>query len=457
MSQLDIIILAAGQGTRMKSRLPKILHHIGGRPLVMHVIETAKRLTPNECHVVFGHGGEQVPGAIGDARINWVLQDEQLGTGHAVDQAMPNVADDAVVLVLYGDVPLITEQTLRRTVECVSSYSLGLLTITLDDATGYGRIIRDDSGGVVGIVEHKDADDRQLAIHEINTGILAAGAARLRAWLKRLDADNAQGEYYLTDIIAMAVADGVSVRTVTPTNAEEVMGVNDRVQLAELEREFQRIQAERWMRAGVTLRDPGRVDFRGEISIGEDCEIDVNVVLEGRVVIGRNVTIGPNVHIKNTTIDDDSVILPNCICEDAVIGPQCRVGPFSRLRPQAVLMGQNHIGNFVEIKKSDIGRRSKVNHLTYVGDSEVGAEVNVGAGTITCNYDGANKHKTVIGDRVFIGSGVELVAPITIGDGATIGAGSTLSKDAAPEKLTLTRVKQMTVKHWRRPRKTPKT
>ncbi len=456
MSKLEVVILAAGQGTRMKSRLPKVLHRLGGRPLLAHAIDTARRLNPNACHVVFGHGGELVPEAIGEPTIDWVLQAEQLGTGHAVDQAMARVDDDAVVLVLYGDVPLIREQTLRRTIECVSAQSMGLLTIELDDAGGYGRIVRDDSGAVVGIVEHKDAGTDQLAIREINTGILAVDGARLRGWLKCLDADNVQGEYYLTDIVALAVADGVRVRTVSPENAAEVMGINDRVQLAHLEREYQRLQAEHWMRAGVTLRDPARVDFRGDINIAEDCEIDVNVVLQGRVVIGRGVVIGANVHITDTTVGDGTVILPNCVFEDAIIGPQCRVGPFSRLRPGAVLKGNNHVGNFVEIKNSDVGSRSKVNHLTYLGDSEVGEEVNVGAGTITCNYDGANKHKTVIGDRAFIGSGVELVAPIVIGVGATVGAGSTLSKNAPPEKLTLTRVKQMTANHWHRPKKKPK-
>ncbi|HHJ17240.1 MAG TPA: UDP-N-acetylglucosamine diphosphorylase/glucosamine-1-phosphate N-acetyltransferase [Gammaproteobacteria bacterium] len=448
---LSVIILAAGQGTRMRSALPKVLHPLGGSPLLQHVIHTAKQLQPSGIHVVYGHGGEQVRDALAHENVNWVLQDQQLGTGHAVDQAMPSVPDDDTLLILYGDVPLIRPETLARLVAQARGGSLSVLTATLDNPFGYGRMIRDSNGKLTGIVEQKDASEEQLAIREINSGFLAAPAASLRGWLNQLDNSNAQGEYYLTDVIAMAAAQGIPVDSASADDEYEILGVNDRVQLATLERIYQRRQAEQLMRNGATLADPARLDVRGEVTTGNDCYIDINAVFEGTVTLGERVRIGPNCCIKNATIGDDVQVFANCVIEDGVIGKLSRIGPFARIRPETELAEQVHVGNFVEIKKSRIATGSKVNHLSYIGDTHMGAGVNVGAGTITCNYDGAYKHLTEIGDNVFIGSDTQLVAPVRVGDGATIGAGSTITRDVPPEKLVLSRSPQQTRSGWKRP------
>jgi bifunctional UDP-N-acetylglucosamine pyrophosphorylase/glucosamine-1-phosphate N-acetyltransferase len=455
-THLHVIILAAGEGKRMRSALPKVLHRLAGRPMLDHVVCAARTLRPARIHVVYGHGGEEVRTALADLDVSWVEQAQQLGTGHAVDQAMPQVPDDAIVLVLYGDVPLIDPDTLAQTVSHADDGALSLITVHLDDATGYGRILRAADGRVTGIVEHKDASPEQLRIRESNTGILASAAGRLRRWLGALERNNAQGEFYLTDVIARAAEEGVSIDTVQPARAVEVLGVNDRVQLAALERAFQARQAERLMRDGATLIDPARVDVRGEVSVGRDVWLDVNVVLEGRVTLGDGVRIGPNVVLRDCVIGPGAEVLANCVVEEAQVGAAARIGPYARLRPGTRLDEAVHVGNFVEVKNTTLGRGSKANHLTYLGDSEIGSGVNVGAGTITCNYDGANKHRTIIGDGVFIGSGVELVAPVTIHSGATIGAGSTISLDAPAGQLTVGRARQVTVPGWERPRKTPR-
>lgn len=448
---LSIIILAAGQGTRMRSALPKVLHPLGGMPLLQHVIRTAQTLSPDRIAVVYGHGGEQVKGALSQEPVDWILQDQQLGTGHAVDQAMPSVRDEDTVLVLYGDVPLIQSDTLTALVEKAGADQLAVLAAELDNPQGYGRMLRDDEGQLIGIVEQKDASEAQLAIREINSGFLAAPAGLLRDWLQRLDNSNAQGEYYLTDIIAMAAGDGVVVESTGAEYEYEILGVNDRVQLAQLERIWQRQQAETLMRDGVSLADPARFDLRGNISAGKDCCIDINVVLEGKVTLGDRVSIGPGCVIKNATIGDDVDIFAHCVIEDGVIGAACRIGPFARIRPETTLAEQVHIGNFVEIKKSTVARGSKINHLSYIGDTRMGNGVNVGAGTITCNYDGAHKHLTEIGNNVFIGSDTQLVAPVKVGDGATIGAGTTITRDVPDNELTLSRSKQQTITGWKRP------
>lgn len=450
---LSVIILAAGEGSRMRSQLPKVLHTLGGKTLLEHVISTARQLDAHHVCVVYGHGGEQVRSTFSHLDVDWVEQAEQLGTGHAVAQAMGSVSRHDTALVLYGDVPLIGLATLQRLIMAVSQDSLGLLTVTLDNPTGYGRIIRDPAGRVVRIVEEKDANDQQRAVKEINTGIMAVQVRCLKGWLAALDNKNAQGEYYLTDIIAMAVNDGVTINTVAPQTATETLGVNNRAQLAELERYYQQQQATQLMMSGVTLRDPGRFDLRGEITTGTDVTIDVNNVFEGKVNLGDRVQIGSNNIIRNATIGDDVIIHSHCVIEDAVIGVQCRIGPFSRIRPQTTLGKDVHIGNFVEIKKSNVKDNSKINHLSYVGDTTVGRNVNIGAGTITCNYDGANKHHTEIGDDVFIGSDTQLVAPVTIGNGATIGAGSTITRDVPPDELALSRVPQRSRADWKRPLK----
>jgi bifunctional UDP-N-acetylglucosamine pyrophosphorylase / glucosamine-1-phosphate N-acetyltransferase len=452
---LEVVILAAGQGKRMHSALPKVLHSLAGKPLLGHVISTAQHLAPRAIHIVYGHGGDQVRAAFAAAPLRWAAQAEQLGTGHALQQAMPAVADDCTVLVLYGDVPLIRVDTLLDLLSHVGPTRLALLTADLPDPRGYGRIVR-AAGKVVRIVEQKDATPAQAALREINTGILAASAARLRGWLARLENDNAQREYYLTDVIALAVADGIEIATRAPHAAWEIRGVNSKKELADLERTHQKNIADALLEQGVTLRDPARLDVRGELTCGRDVVIDVNVVFEGTVTLGDNVRIGPNNFIRDASIGAGTEIQPNCVIEQAEIGRDCRIGPFARLRPETRLADQAHIGNFVEIKKSDIGEASKVNHLSYVGDSSVGRGVNVGAGTITCNYDGANKHRTVIGDNAFIGSNTALVAPVTVGAGATIGAGSVINKDAPPDQLTLTRGLQKTISGWRRPQKQPK-
>ncbi len=452
---LSVVILAAGQGTRMRSDLPKVLHHLAGRPLLGHVIATAEQLRPDALFVVHGHGGAQVRERLRQHPVTWIEQREQLGTGHAVQQVLPHLNDADTVLVLYGDVPMVRADTLRALLAQAGGERLALLTVELDDPAGYGRIVRDAAGHITRIVEHKDADDLQRGIREINTGILAVPGGLLRGWLGRLDNANAQKEYYLTDIVAMAVDDGVEVVGAQARTALEVSGVNDKSQLSVVEREFQREQAESLMEQGVTLMDPARFDLRGSLKVGRDVLIDVNAVIVGDVELGDRVQVGPNVYLANTRVGDDVEILPNCVIEDAVIGNGCRVGPFARIRPETALAEHVHVGNFVEIKKSTVAEGSKINHLSYVGDSSVGSNVNIGAGTITCNYDGANKHRTTIGDDAFIGSNTALVAPVTVADGATIGAGSTISRDAPAGKLTLTRAKQVTVPGWQRPTKKP--
>jgi bifunctional UDP-N-acetylglucosamine pyrophosphorylase / glucosamine-1-phosphate N-acetyltransferase len=455
MTPLHVVILAAGQGKRMKSRLPKVLHRLAGRTLFEHAVAAARQLNPAVVHAVFGHGGQQLREAHAALDVQWVEQREQHGTGHAVEQAIPAIPDEATVLVLYADVPLIDPATLQDTVAATADGSLALISVRVEDPRGYGRILRSDDGHVVGIVEDKDASDEQRNITEINTGILAASAASLRGWLTRIDANNAQGERYLTDAIALAVGDGVSVRSIHPAALEEVLGVNDRAQLAMLERYYQQGQAQRLMRDGVTIADPTRLDIRGEVDIGRDVLLDVNVILEGRVVIAEGVSIGPNCVIKDAEIGADSAIHANSIIDGASIGAGCRIGPYARLRPGTELAEAVHVGNFVEVKNTRLGKASKANHLTYLGDSQVGAGVNIGAGTITCNYDGAEKHATIIEDDVFVGSGVELVAPIRVHAGATIGAGATVTKDVPAGVLSVNRGRQVTVENWIRPRKKP--
>jgi bifunctional UDP-N-acetylglucosamine pyrophosphorylase/glucosamine-1-phosphate N-acetyltransferase len=449
---LEIVILAAGQGKRMYSDMPKVLHGLAGKPLLGHVLDTAHALKPAAIHVVYGHGGEQVRAAFPRSGIHWAHQAVQKGTGHAVAQAMPKVADQATVLVLYGDVPLIRPQTLQELLSAAGS-GIALLTAELADPTGYGRILRDPAGRVVRIVESKDAGSAEAAVREVNSGFLAAPAGKLRKWLAGLGNHNAQGEYYLTDIISMAVAEQVAVATRAPHAIAEILGVNSKPELAQLERMYQKQQAEKLMQQGVTLRDPARLDVRGELSCGRDVVIDVNVVFEGKVVLQDGVQIGPNNVIRDTTIGAHTQILPNCVIEESIIGSHCRLGPFTRLRPGVEIADNVHLGNFVEVKKSRVGPGSKINHLSYVGDTTVGREVNIGAGTIVCNYDGANKHPTVIGDKAFIGSNTALVAPVTVGAGATIGAGSVITKEAPAGELTLTRAPQVTKPGWKRPKK----
>lgn len=453
---LSIVILAAGQGTRMRSALPKVLHPLAGKPLLARVVDTATQLAPRNTLIVYGHGGEAVREALGHLPVQWIEQAERLGTGHALIQAMPQVLDDATVLVLYGDVPLIHADTLRRLLSTAQGNTLALLTAHLANPYGYGRILRNSAGKVIRIVEEKDASEQERRINEVNTGFLAAPASLMRRWLSQLDNRNAQGEYYLTDVIAMAVADGVAVHTAAPSRDAEILGVNNRVQLADLERRFQGWQAEQLMMAGVTLRDPARFDLRGELTTGTDVTIDVNVILEGTVKLGNGVVIGPNTVIKDTAIGDNVQVFAHCVIEGAVIGIGSRIGPFARIRPDTVLAENVHIGNFVEVKKSNIARNSKVNHLSYIGDTMMGADVNIGAGTITCNYDGANKHVTHIGDRVFVGSDTQLVAPVRVGNDATIGAGTTVTKDVPENVLCISRVPQTVRAGWRRPQKKPK-
>ncbi|MHB8535617.1 MAG: bifunctional UDP-N-acetylglucosamine diphosphorylase/glucosamine-1-phosphate N-acetyltransferase GlmU [Sulfuricaulis sp.] len=448
---LEIVILAAGQGKRMFSDVPKVLHRLAGQPLLAHVLASARKLTPSAVHVVYGHGGEQVREALSQAGVDWVPQAEQKGTGHAVAQAMPRVADEARVLVLYGDVPLIRPQTLQDLLAAAAPDGLALLTAELEAPAGYGRIIRDAAGRVAKIVESTDATPAEAAVREVNTGFLVAPAAKLKKWLAGLRNHNDQGEYYLTDIIAMAVAEGLSIVTRSPRNVSEILGINSKQELADVERIYQKQQAERLMLQGVTLRDPARLDVRGDLVCGRDVVIDVNVIFEGKVVLGDRVQVGPNNVIRDCTIGADTQILPNCVLEEATIGHRCRIGPFSRLRPGNLIAEGVHIGNFVEVKKSDVGAGSKMNHLSYIGDTTVGGGVNIGAGTITCNYDGANKYRTVIGDNVFIGSNTSLVAPVTLGAGATIGAGSVITKEAPAGELTLARPAQVTKPGWKRP------
>ncbi|MEE4463159.1 bifunctional UDP-N-acetylglucosamine diphosphorylase/glucosamine-1-phosphate N-acetyltransferase GlmU [Azotobacter chroococcum] len=452
---LDIVILAAGQGTRMRSALPKVLHPVAGNSMLGHVVATARQLAPQGIHVVIGHGAEQVRERLAADDLNFVLQAEQLGTGHAVAQALPALTAERV-LILYGDVPLIEADTLQRLLAQVGPERLALLTVDLVDPTGYGRIVRDEAGQVVAIVEHKDASPEQRAICEGNTGILAVPGARLADWLGRLSNDNAQGEFYLTDVIAMAVADGLTVATEQPLDAMEVQGANDRIQLAQLERHYQLRTARRLMAQGVTLRDPARFDLRGELSVGRDVLIDVNVILEGRVVIEDGVEIGPNCTIKDSTLRKGAQVKANSHLEGAELGEGADCGPFARLRPGAVLGAKAHVGNFVELKNAVLGEGAKAGHLSYLGDAEIGARTNIGAGTITCNYDGANKFRTVMGEDVFIGSNSALVAPVELGDGATTGAGSVITEDVPAGNLALGRGRQRNIEGWMRPTKQKK-
>ena len=449
---ISVVILAAGQGKRMKSDLPKVLQPVAGRPLLQHVIESARDLSASDIHVVYGHGGERVREALAADDVTWALQAEQLGTGHAVQQAMPAVPDDHLVLILFGDVPMVQAATMQRLLEAAAGgEALGVLSVRMRDPTGYGRIVRDRAGTVARIVEHKDANQKERAIDEVNTGLMAASAKRMREWLAQLRNDNAQGEYYLTDVVVLAAKAGLKVNAILADSEDEVLGVNDKVQLAEVEAIYRKRRATGLMLQGVTLVDPARFDARGPVSVGRDVHIDVNVVLEGKVSLGHRVRIGPNVVIRDSEIGDDTVVFPNCVIDRASIGPNCNIGPFARFRPSSSLAQGVHIGNFVEVKNSILGAGAKANHLTYLGDATVGEKVNVGAGTVTCNYDGANKWRTEIGAGAFIGSGAMLVAPVKIGAGATIGAGSTITKDAPDDKLTLERSKQLTLNGWKRP------
>jgi len=450
--KLSVIILAAGQGTRMKSALPKVMHRLAGMPMLEHVYLRGLELGAEDIHIVYGHGGEHLHDYCSDFKVEWVLQDEQLGTAHAVQQASPHIDDDHVVLILYGDVPLIKSQTLNQLINGVTSDTVSLLTVSLDDPKGYGRIVREDNK-VVAIVEHKDATDRQRLINEVNTGIMAIQAGYLNECLDKIDNNNVQGEYYLTDVIELAVKDGMRVLTSQPENTYEVEGVNDRVQLSKLERIKQQEMIEAIMRQGVTVADPARVDIRGDLNMGSDSFIDINCIFEGRVSIGRNVSIGAGCVISDSTIADGVVIKPYSVVEGATIDKHVEVGPFARLRPGTLLKEGSKVGNFVEVKNTQLGPGSKANHLSYLGDSEIGSKVNIGAGTITCNYDGANKHKTVIKDGAFIGSDTQLVAPVTVGVNSTIGAGSTITSDTEDGALTLTRTAQKTIKGWERPKK----
>ncbi|MFQ1046442.1 bifunctional UDP-N-acetylglucosamine diphosphorylase/glucosamine-1-phosphate N-acetyltransferase GlmU [Avibacterium paragallinarum] len=452
MNKLSVVILAAGKGTRMYSDLPKVLHNIAGKPMVKHVIDTAKQLNAAQIHLIYGHGAELLQQRLADEPVNWVLQAEQLGTGHAMQQAAPFFADDENIVMLYGDAPLITAETLQRLIAAKPENGIALLTAHLDDPTGYGRIIRQD-GNVVAIVEQKDASPEQLTIQEVNTGVMVSSGASFKKWLAKLDNNNAQGEYYMTDVIKFANQDGCQVAAVPASDIMEVEGANNRLQLAELERYYQRKQAEKLLLAGVSLRDPNRFDLRGEITHGKDVEIDVNVIIEGRVKLGDRVKIGAGCIIKDCVIGNDVEIKPYSVFEDALIGEQAQIGPFSRLRPGTELAAETHIGNFVEVKKSHIGKGSKVNHLSYVGDSEIGSNCNIGAGVITCNYDGANKFKTIIGDDVFVGSDSQLVAPVKIANGATIAAGTTVTKNIAQDELVISRVPQRHIQGWQRPKK----
>lgn len=467
--EVEVVVLAAGDGKRMRSRLPKVLHEVAGRPLLAWALDGARSLAPAAIHVVYRH--ERVRAVVeasrareaadaGEAReageappappLRWVEQERPRGTGHALAQALPGVAGGRWVAVLYGDVPGLGADLLRRLAGAAGPRRLALVTVALERPDGYGRILRDEAGRVAGIVEHRDASPAERAIREVNTGILAAPAEALRGWVAALTADNAQGEYYLTDVVAMAASDGFEVVAVAPESADEVLGINDRVELEAAERLARRRRAEALMRAGVTLRDASRIDVRGQVEADEDVTIDVDVVLEGRVRLGRGVVVGPFSLLRDADIGDGAEVLSHCIVDGARVAPGARIGPFARLRPGTEIGAEARVGNFVEVKASRLGRGSKANHLSYVGDAEVGRDVNIGAGTITCNFDGAGKHRTVIGDGAFIGSGVELVAPVEVGAGATVGAGSTLSRDAPPGQLTLTRSRQTTVARWKR-------
>lgn len=450
---LSVVILAAGQGKRMKSDLPKVLQPLAGKPLLKHVIDAARQLGPAGIHVVYGHGGDQVKATLAAEPVSWALQAEQLGTGHAVMQALPAIPDDHLVLVLYGDVPLLREETLRALLAEGGIGKLALLSVRLANPDGYGRVLRDNAGRVYRIVEQKDATRKEREVNEGNTGLLVAHAADLKRWLSGLKNDNAQGEYYLTDIIALGVKDQRAVTAVVSPTEAEVLGVNDKVQLAELEAHHRALRARELMVAGVTLIDPARLDVRGTVTHGRDVQLDVNVVLEGRVVLGNRVKVGPNCVLRDVEIGDDTEIHANCVLQEAVVGPKNIIGPYARLRPGTKTATDAHVGNFVELKNTVLGAGSKANHLTYLGDAIIGAKVNVGAGSITCNYDGVNKWPTYIGDGAFIGSGTMLIAPVEIGAGATTGAGSAIGKPAPAGSLTLERAKQQTLAGWGRPTK----
>lgn len=451
MNNINAIILAAGKGTRMNSTKPKVLQTLSDKTLLEHVLIQAQQLC-SKVYVVYGFGGEQVQQTINDASINWVEQVEQLGTGHAVAQAMPQIDDDSISLILYGDVPLIEQSTLKKLIAHAQESGVALLSIILENPTGYGRILRKNDQ-IQAIIEQKDANNDQISISEVNTGIMAVNSGLLRTYLGALNTDNAQSEFYLTDIIAMAVNDGKIIASVIAENEFEVAGVNDKIQLAKLERTFQQNQAIQFMQDGLTLKDPSRFDCRGLLSFGQDCEIDVNVLVEGDVSLGYNTTIAPNCIIKNAKIGNNVVILSNSVIENAVINDGASIGPFARIRPETTIGENAKIGNFVEVKKSSIGKNAKISHLSYVGDTLMGEAVNIGAGVITCNYDGVNKHQTIIEEGAFVGSDSQLIAPVNIGKNATIGAGSTISKNAPAGQLTLSRSKQMSLKNWNKPGK----
>jgi len=449
---VSIIVLAAGQGKRMHSLLPKVMQPLAGKPLLQHVVDTSVEVGADDICVVYGHGGDTVPAAFAGQKLRWALQAEQLGTGHAVQKAMPETPDGNRVMILFGDVPLLRPKTLSRMLDSCGADEVAVLTVDMEDPFGYGRIIR-EGGNVVRNVEEKDATDEERAVTEINSGVMVCPAARLKGWLDGLDNRNSQGEYYLTDVIGLAVADGCIVHGVKTDSWVEVMGINDKKQLAEAERALQARLVDELLTHGVSFADPARVDIRGSLNCGKDVYIDVNAVFEGEVSLGDSVRIESNNLVRDSQIGSGTIVHPNCHIEGATTGGDCEIGPFARLRPGAELADNVKVGNFVEIKKSTIASGSKVNHLTYIGDTDIGKGVNVGAGTITCNYDGANKHRTTIGDNVFIGSGVELVAPVDVGAGATIGAGSTISKFAPADELTVERAKQVTVAGWKRPKK----
>jgi len=452
---LSIIILAAGKGTRMYSAKAKVLHEVGGKPMLEHVIKTAQQLNPLDIHVVIGHQAESIKERLSSAEVQWVLQEEQLGTGHAVKQAIDHVKGEKV-LVLYGDVPLTSQVTLTDFLTASENHQLGILTVKLTDPSGYGRIVRGSDHEILSITEEKDADDKTLSIQEGNSGILCANTSRIKHWLNELNNNNEQGEYYLTDCVAAAVNENIKVAGICIENEIEVLGINNQLQLETMEREYQKRKAEALMLQGVTIKDKNRIDIRGELQCGEDVVIDVNCVFEGDVHLGNNVSIGPNCQIKDCEISDNTTILASCVLENSMVADSCSLGPFSRLRPGANMQTGSKAGNFVEIKNANIGTGSKVNHLSYIGDTDMAEQVNIGAGTITCNYDGANKHRTIIGDRAFIGSNTALVAPVEVEADATIGAGSTITKNAPQGELTIERSKQITIKGWIRPVKEKK-
>ena len=456
MTVLNVVVLAAGQGKRMYSNLPKVLHKLAGKPLLQHVMDSADALNPSKMCVVYGHGGDSVPNAFPERAAIWTKQEPQLGTGHAVMQAVPHLDNDGVTLILYGDVPLTRATTLKKLTDVAAVGKLSILTIELADPTGYGRIVRDGKDNITGIVEHKDATPEQHKIREVNTGIMAVPTQHLSRWLSQLKNDNAQKEYYLTDIIAMAVSENVPVVAIHASAEWETLGINSKVQLAQLERTHQSNIANNLLESGVTLADPARIDVRGMLTCGKDVFIDINCVFEGNVTLADNVSVSAGCVLKNATIANDTQIAPYSLLEDSIVGANCRVGPYARLRPGTKLADGAHVGNFVELKNTELGKGSKANHLAYVGDATVGSNVNIGAGTITCNYDGANKYRTIIEDDVFIGSDTQLVAPVTVRKGATLGAGTTLTKDAPAGELTISRAKQMTIPGWKRPVKTSK-